>query len=182
MSRSNDKSSRFLTFRPDLLRQLKRAAWKLRSVVPVVSYEDLLQEAEIAAYSAFIKMVDIQDATRDSVLGYLVKRGRGAMLDHIRTMGSRNRGNVERFVLLPLEEDWDTPHFETPEACLEAKQSIAWLAAKAALRTVGGYSHLAILEMLLDGMTRNEIAKKVGVTSSRVCQIVKLYKPDDRQE
>lgn len=147
---------------------------KLGSILNAVSVEDLIQEAELAAYLAFINKGDTTKGT-ESITAYLGKRGRGAMIDALRRMTPGGRFfQIPRSAFVSAELI-DVKDENSPDLDFEVKERYARIVAKAICRHVGKLTHLEVLNLVLEGKSISAIAATAGVCVARVSRVVDTY-------
>lgn len=163
----------YMQLRPELHRLFTAYARRLvRNVRESITEEDLVQEAEIAAYQLLERTTD----SGENLIAYLTLRGRGAMLDHIRAHRWTPRNQpVESMQSTDTDEYIESPteghQCSNPERIYAAVQTVIELERYA---SKGAHTHRAVvLALLVDGKSQITIAKELGVTESRISQIVK---------
>lgn len=158
----------YLKQRPELVPQFLSRARQLARIAPEgVEVEDLVQEAEMAAYKTCMSVEETPDRNFTALLAI---RGKGAMLDFIRKQRWTPRGvavvshvSVEDDIHLEVE---GSRAFE-PSLEMEARQILARLERFVRRRP----RHAALLALLVEGDSLATIGLALGFTESRACQM-----------
>jgi RNA polymerase sigma factor (sigma-70 family) len=130
--------------------------------------DDLMQEARLGAYGVWQRRPE----DGDHLIALMYVRGKGSMLDHLRTHRWTPRGckePIKSFVSYDqgfINVESSLVERVTPDHVLYAKQKLAALVERAAVANSKGarQSHIEVLQLIADGKSYAEAGKELGVS------------------